>query len=181
MLYLLFFLLFLILSLLISFITYKAYINIFHPGAIYYPSTDLAVSRLLKLAQVGPGDTLVDLGSGDGRILIAAGRLGVNAIGYEINPFLVRYSRRLIREAKLEKLIKVYWKSFWAADLSQASVVIVYLFPHLMNRLQSSLEKKIDHPIRLVANEYPFLKLQATKKYHRIYLYNFIGKNPDKK
>jgi ribosomal protein L11 methylase PrmA len=171
--YLLYFLLFLLLSLLISFITYLTYINFFHPGAVYYPSTDLAVARMLKLAQLSSKDTLVDLGSGDGRILIAAARLKARAIGYEINPLLVWKSRRLIREAKLDNLATVYWKSFWKADFSHASVVTVYLFPHLMNRLQSLLEKKIKHPVRLIANNYPFTKLQPVKHYFQIYLYNF--------
>jgi len=172
---LLYLLVFLLLSFLISFITYQVYIKIFHPGAVYYPSANSTIVRMLKLARVGPGDTLIDLGSGDGRILIAAAQLGAAAIGYEINPFLVRRSRCLIRQAKLEKLATVYRKSFWTADFSRANVVTVYLFPHLMNRLQLLLEKKIKHSTRLVVNDYPFTKLKPVKRHHQIFLYNFGG------
>ncbi len=177
MLYLLYFLLFFLLGLLIFFIACQIYTKVLQPGAIYYPTTDLAVDQMLKLSQVNSKDILIDLGSGDGRILIAAARLGARAIGYEINPLLVWRSRRLICEAKLDKLITVYWKSFWKADFSKATIVTVYLFPNLMNRLQKLLEKKVKHPIRLVANDYPFAKLTPKKYHKKIYLYYFNGLN----
>jgi len=126
---------------------------------------------MLKLGQISPKDTLLDIGSGDGRILIAAARLGAKAVGYEINPFLVCKSRRLIHQAQLDKLAKVYWKSFWQADFSQVTVVTVYLFPNLMNRLQKLLEKKANHPLRVVVNNYPFPRLKFFKKDNQIYLY----------
>lgn len=173
MLYLLYFLLFLLLGFVIFFSAWQIYTKILQPGAIYYPTTDLAVAKMLKLAKVNTQDTLIDLGSGDGRILIAAARLGVRAIGYEINPFLVRRSRYFIHEAKLDKLATVYWKSFWKADFGQATVVTVYLFSHLMNRLQRLLEKKVKRPTKIVVNKYPFTKVTPIKHHRKIYLYNF--------
>jgi hypothetical protein len=175
MFYLACFLLIFLLGLCIFLIAYQLYTNVLQPGAIYYPTTPDAVTQILKLAQTGPKDTLIDLGSGDGRILIAAARLGAMAIGYEINPFLVWRSRRLIHQAKLDKLATVRWKSFWQADFSQATIVTVYLFPHLMNRLQRLLEKEVNHPIRLVVNNYPFPQLTSVKHHGQIYLYHFKG------
>ncbi len=173
MLFWLYFLPISLLGLCLLFFTYQFYTKVLQPGAIYFPSKPTVVNQMLRLAQVGPKDTLIDLGSGDGRILIAAARLGTKTIGYEINPFLVCRSRRYIHQAKLDKLAKVYWKSFWKADFNQATVISVYLFPHLMNRLQGLLEKKINHPIRLVANDYPFPQLAPSKRHHKIYLYYF--------
>jgi len=177
MLYLLYFLLFFLLSLSIFLVVCQIYTKILQPGAIYYPTTESAVTIMLKLSKTNSQDTLIDLGSGDGRVLIAAAKLGAKAIGYEINPFLVQQSRLLIHEAKLDKLATVYWKSFWKANFSQATVVTVYLFPNLMNRLQRLLEKKIKHPIRLVANDYPFTKLHPDRHFHKVYLYHFVGSN----
>ena len=154
---------------------YHIYRNILQPGAIYFPTTDSAVKQMLKLSQINSKDTLIDLGSGDGRIIIAAARLGAKAIGYEINPFLVRHSRYLIHQAGFDKLATVYWKSFWQADFKQATIVTVYLLPRLMNRLQRLLEKKIKQPIRLIANDYPFTQLIPDKHYSQIYLYYFSG------
>jgi len=172
-LYLLYLLLFFLLGLAIVLIAYQIYINVLQLGAIYYPTPDSAVTQMLKLSRTGPQDTLIDLGSGDGRILLAAARLGAVTIGYEINPFLIWLSRHRIHQAKLDKMATVYWKSFWQADFRQATVVTVYLLPHLMNRLQRLLEKEINHPIRLVTNDYPFRKLSPAKHYHQIYLYYF--------
>jgi len=164
---------FLLLLFIISLVFFQFYIHVLHPGAIYFPTTFATVKQMLKLGQVSAKDTLIDLGSGDGRILIAAGRLGTKAIGYEINPFLVWKSRRLIRQAKLEKLAKVYWRSFWKADFNQATIITIYLFPNLMNRLQRRLEKKVNHPLLVVANKYPFPHLKPFKQYRQIYLYQF--------
>jgi SAM-dependent methyltransferase len=179
MVYFLYFLLIFLLSIAIFIIACQIYNKFLQPGAIYYPTIESAVATMLKISKTNSRDTLIDLGSGDGRVLIAAAKLGARAIGYEINPFLVQRSRRLIHEAKLDKLATVCWKSFWKADFSQATVVTVYLFPNLMNRLQRLLENKIKHPIRLVANDYPFTELKPNRHYHKIYLYHFIGLNSD--
>ena len=173
-----YFLLVSLLGLIIILIFFQFYTRILHPGAIYFPTPFSTVNQMLKLGQVNSKDTLIDLGSGDGRILLAAARLGAKAIGYEINPFLVRKSRRLIHQAKLDKLAKVYWKSFWQADFNQATIVTVYLFPHLMSRLQRLLEKKVDHPLRVVNNNYLFPQLKPSKQYRQICLYKFTGSNP---
>jgi len=173
MLYLPYLSIFFLLGFVIFLIAYQIYTNVLQPGAIYHPNTDSAVKQILKLSQAGSKDTLIDLGSGDGRILIAAARLGIMAIGYEIDPFLAWQSRRLIHQARLDKLATVRWKSFWQADFSQATIVTVYLLPHLMNRLQRLLEKEVNHPIRLVTNNYPFPQLTPAKHYRQIYLYYF--------
>ncbi len=171
MLYFLLFLLFLSLSFLFFF--YQIYTIILQPGAVYYPTTDTSVKEMLKLSKLTSKDILIDLGSGDGRILIAAARLGTRAIGYEINPFLVYRSRQLIKKLKLEKLASVKWKSFWQADFNQATIITVYLFPHLMKRLQKILEKKLNHSVRVVCNDYPFPGLTPALKSKKIFLFYF--------
>jgi len=168
-LYLLLFILFL---LIFSYTFWQVYINFFQPGAVYYPSSEYTVKQILKLAKINKKDTLIDLGSGDGRILIAAAKLGIFSIGYEINPFLVWKSRRLIYKSKLDKRAIVYWKSFWKADFKKATVITVYLLPNLMNKLQYLLEKKIQHPVKIIVNDYPFTKLTPTKSYKNVYLYH---------
>ncbi len=171
MLYFLFFILFLTLCLLFLFFFYQIYTLILQPGAVYYPTTDTNVKEMLKISKLTSKDVLVDLGSGDGRILVAAARLGAKAIGYEINPFLVYKSRQLIKKLKLEKLATVKWKSFWKADFKKATIITVYLFPQLMKRLQILLGKKLNHSVRIVCNDYPFPGLNYDKKLKNIYLY----------
>lgn len=143
------------------------------PGAIYYPTPEKTVIDMLDLAKVGPKDTVLDLGSGDGRILIEAAKRGAKAIGYEIDPLLVRQSRKLVHSENLSHLITIHNNNMWKANLGQATVITLYLFPNFMNRLQKLLEKKLTHPIRLVSHNYQFTKKQPSRKSGNLYLYTF--------
>lgn len=159
----------------LSLLGYQLYTTFLQPGAIYYPTTDETVEVMLKLGDVKRGELLVDLGSGDGKILIAAAQRGARAIGYEIDPFLVRRSRAAIRAAGVEGLAEVRWKSFWQADLKGISVVMVYLFPHLMNRLYRMVQTKGERGVKLVCNDYAVPGVACNKQIKKVYLYT-IGK-----
>ncbi len=83
---------------------------------------------MLVLAGVKKGDVVYDLGSGDGRVVIAAARIyGVKAVGLEIDPGLVKLARENVREQGLEKLVEIRQQDFLSADLSGATVVTLYL------------------------------------------------------
>ena len=144
-----------------------------HAGAIYFPTKDSITKEMVNLANVGPQDLVFDLGSGDGRILIEAAKKGARAVGYEIDPFLVLSSRKKIRQLKLDHLAKVYWKSFWSADLNKASVIFVYLFPKYMNKLDRLLTGSLKKSTRVVCNFYGFPDRKPTKESDGVYLYKF--------
>jgi cyclopropane fatty-acyl-phospholipid synthase-like methyltransferase len=130
------------------------YLGIF-TGAHYVPTTDKTVERMIRMAKLVPGEKLTDIGSGDGKILIAAAKLGVESVGYEINPLLVLWSRARIARAGLKGKAKVYWKSFWNVDLSEFSVVTVYGIPHIMATLEKKVSKELAHGSRVVCNSFP--------------------------
>ena len=155
---------------------WQMYVNFIQPGAIYYPSKAEAIEKMLDLAKVGKKDVVVDVGSGDGVILIAAAKRGARAIGYEIDPFLVKRSRKAAEEAGVGKLVEVRWKTMWDIDLAGVSVVTVYLFPHLMKRLYKIVKKRTDHPVRMVSNDYAVPDVKPDQQKGKIYLYNFSGK-----
>jgi ribosomal protein L11 methylase PrmA len=103
------------------------------------------VDRLLALAAVKKSDVVYDLGSGDGRVVIAAAKkYGVKAVGFEIDPGLVKLARENVRNQRLEDLVEIRQQDFMTADLSPASVVTLYLSadanlalkPVLMNQLR---------------------------------------------
>lgn len=169
------FLTFLLILLIIQFsiVFYFLYTQIIEPGAIYYPTKMDVVKKMLKLANVTKKDTVLDLGSGDGRILIEAAKLGAKAIGYEINPVLVKRSRKKIEKLGLSHLATVHLKSFWHVDFDQATIITLYLFPNFMNRLQKLLDKKMTHPLLLVSNDYQFPQKKFIKKDQKIFLYKF--------
>lgn len=173
LLYFLWFLLFLLLFVELLYVGYLTYRYLFAPGPIYYPSKPAAVDAMLKLAGVTKKDTVVDLGSGDGIILFAAAKLGAKAIGYEINPLLVKKTQEKIKKLKLEHLVSVHLKNFWKVDLNEGTVITFYCFPKFLKRFEKKLEKTLTHPMRVVSNDYQFPKKEYFKKEGKIYLYKF--------
>ncbi len=112
-------------------------------GAPYFTTKPGSVDAILRLAHAGPHNKVADLGSGDGRILIAFAERGVESHGFEINPLLVWLSRRRISRAGLAGKAFVHWESFWKADLSGFDIVVVYGITHIMKKLEEKLEKEL--------------------------------------
>ena len=100
------------------------------PGQVapFDPAPREVVERMLALAAVNKDDVVYDLGSGDGRVLITAvKKYGVKAVGFEIDPGLVKLAHENVRREGLEKLVEIRQQDFMTADLSAATVVTVYL------------------------------------------------------
>jgi ribosomal protein L11 methylase PrmA len=140
-------------------------------GAIYFPTTGRGVEAMLKLADIKPGQKVVDLGSGDGRILIAAARAGAQATGYEINPILVRQSRRAIARAGLAPHATVEWESFWRADFSQYDIVIVYGIPYILRGLRRKMERELRPGTKIISNAFEIPGWPIVAKEHKVFLY----------
>lgn len=110
------------------------------PDVIYHPTPEEVVAQMLDIAAVGPDDVLYDLGAGDGRINITAAREhGTRGVGIEIDPLLVDYARHLAAEAGVGHLVNFAEDDMFEADLSQATVVTLYLLPDLNLRLRPRL------------------------------------------
>lgn len=167
--------LYLILTLLLLGLTFYLVYTTYSPqaGAVYYPTKPETVREMLLMANAGPDDVVIDLGSGDGRFLIAAAKLGARAIGYETDPVLVWESRRNIKKAGLEHLCSVRLKSLYKADFNEGTIITLYLFPKFMDRLQTIMEKKLTHPLRLISNDYQFPRKKFTKQQGKLFLYDF--------
>jgi SAM-dependent methyltransferase len=113
------------------------------------------VERMLALAGVGPRDLVVDLGSGDGRIVIAAAqKFGARGLGIELDGALVERSRERAREAKVADRVSFVQGDVLSADLSRASVVTVYLLPGLMARLQARFIDELSPGTRIVSHAF---------------------------
>ncbi len=125
--------------------------------APYYPTPIPVVQTMLAAANLQPGETLVDLGSGDGRIVLVAARdYDVRAIGYEIDDALVRSSRRKIAEMNLDAKAEIRQQDLFEADFSQADVVTVYLLPRAMKRLEPILERELPPGGRVISHDFLF-------------------------
>lgn len=117
------------------------------PGQLapFDPTSHEVADRMLALAGVRKGDVVYDLGARDGRMVIAAAkRYGVKAVGFEIDPGLVKLARENIRKQGVEKLVEIRQQDFMKSDLSAATIVTLYLSqdgnlalrPRLMNQLK---------------------------------------------
>jgi predicted RNA methylase len=101
-------------------------------GAPYAAVGTERLTTMIELASIKKGEKVVDLESGDGRIVAACAKVGAQAYGYEINPILVFISRRLLKRNEI-KIAHIYQRSYWNADLSQFQVVTLYGTTHIMN------------------------------------------------
>ena len=125
-------------------------------GAPYLPTGADRVERMLELAEVGPGTKLVDLGSGDGRIVRAAAKRGAEAVGYEINPILVLLSWQRARNEGVGARARFVRGDFRKADLSHFDVVAIYGVSSLMRSLEPRLEQELKPGARVVSNVFAF-------------------------
>jgi len=153
--------------------------------APYIPSPQIVVDRMLELARVKPGETVYDLGSGDGRILItAAQKYRAKAVGIELSPELCKSTTAKIEKLGLQDLVKVRHDNMLRVDLSPADVVTIYLLTSSNLRLRPNLEKYLKPGARVVSNDFEVrgwkprevVHLQVGNMQHTVYLYE-IGKN----
>ncbi len=148
--------------------------------APYIPSPQVIVDRMLELARIRPGETVYDLGSGDGRVLItAARRYQAKAVGVELSPELCKSTTEKIERMGLQSQVMVVHANLLKVDLSSADVVTIYLLTSSNSRLRPNLEKYLHTGARVVSNDYEIrgwtaketvsLKVDGTS--HNIYLY----------
>ena len=133
------------------------------PGALpdiptpYLPSTQIAVDEMLRLAGTGPDDLVVDLGSGDGRVVIAAARdYGARGLGIELDPKLVGESEANARQAGVAERVAFHQGDVLVADYRAATVVTLYLLPNLVDKLKPRLLAELKPGTRIVAHDYGF-------------------------
>ena len=139
-------------------------------GAIFVPTHMDIVQKMITAAQIRPGEKLADLGSGDGRIVIAAAKAGAYAVGFEINPLLVLWSRYKIRRAGVQDRARVFWKSFWNQSYSDCDVIIVFGIEHIMKRLENKLQSETNAGTRVISYIFSFPSWQGKAK-EGIYIY----------
>jgi hypothetical protein len=122
----------------------------------YVPSPESVVSDMLRYADVGPEDFLIDLGSGDGRIVLTAAKVfGARGFGVEIKDELVRRSNEAARKEGLAGRVKFMKQDLFKTDMSQATVITMYLLPDTVNLLRDKFLSELRPGTRIVSHDYP--------------------------
>jgi cyclopropane fatty-acyl-phospholipid synthase-like methyltransferase len=129
----------------------------------FVPSPMLVVERMLQLAEVRRDDILYDLGSGDGRIVIeAAKKFGVKGVGVDLNPTLVEQARRRAAEEGVSHLVEFRAADGLTVDISQATVVTLYMFKWFNNQMRPKLQR-LKPGSRVVAHDFDIDEWKPTK------------------
>ncbi|MCK4565687.1 MAG: class I SAM-dependent methyltransferase [Candidatus Thorarchaeota archaeon] len=124
-------------------------------GAPWAPTSKSKVRTMLEFANVGEGDTLYDLGSGDGRIIImAAKEFGAKAVGIEADPIRSMWSKLMIRRHKLKDQVQVLRGNFFNFNIGEASIVTLYLGVGVNNKLRDKLAKELKPGSRIVSHHF---------------------------
>lgn len=170
----------LLLLLIISFLGASLFITFLLPifiGAPFLPTSKYKIDTIVKFSNARSGQKIVDLGSGDGRLLIALSKKGAEVHGYEINPLLVWWSRWRIKRVGLSKKAFVHKTNFWNEDLSSYDTIVLFGVGTIMPRLQKKLKKEINKDFKVVSNSFRFSNWNYNKEDDQIFLYK-IKNNP---
>lgn len=129
-----------------------------HPinnAAPYVPSPQSVVADMLNLAEVGPKDHLIDLGSGDGRIVLTAAKVfGASGFGVEIKDDLVRLSNEAASKEGIADRVRFIKADLFKTDISKATVLTMYLMPDTVNLLKDKLLAELRPGTRVISHDY---------------------------
>jgi ubiquinone/menaquinone biosynthesis C-methylase UbiE len=150
------------------------------PDVIYYPTPPETVDEMLRMAKIKKGDVLYDLGSGDGRIPIAAAKqFGIRAVGIEIDPKLVTEAEENARQANVAGLVRFRNEDMFHVDVSEATVVTLYLSEKLNVLLRPKLLRELRPGSRVLSHDFRMgdwkpeqtVRVPWGKLYRTIYLW----------
>ena len=144
-------------------------------GAPWVPTGNETVNEMLSVAGVNSGDVVYDLGSGDGRVVIAAAkRFHARSVGVELNPFWVFWTWLKLTVLGLRGKTKVIWGNFFRVDLSKADVVTLYLLQNTNYKLEPKLKEELKPGSRVVSHVFTFNDWNPVKADTKLQIYLYI-------
>lgn len=140
-------------------------------GAPYLPTMEKQTQAALDLLKLRPGQTLIELGSGDGRVMRAAAKRGLKAVGYELNPFLVVVS--YVVTWKYRKNVQIIWGNYWRKAWPKADGIFVFLIDSYMEKLDKKLTNYPYKPIKLASFTFEIPSKKPEKTIESIHIYRY--------
>lgn len=140
-------------------------------GAPYLPTLKPQIKQIFKAAKIKPGDKIIDLGCGDGRVLIYAAKQGIYSVGYELNPILVIIC--WFRSIKYRKYIQIVWGDFFRSSWPDTDVVFAFLLNRYMDKLNNKCVHYSYKPVKLVSFAFKISSKQPSYCKNGIYIYKY--------
>ena len=140
-------------------------------GAPYLPTLTPQVETALQLANLMPGQTMIELGCGDGKVLIAAAQTGVHAVGYELNPILAAIA--WYRTRKFKGSVRVVWGNFWNKPWPEAEAIFTFLHPRLMKKLDTKIVQSSMQNVKLVSFAFTIPDREPVDEKNGVFLYRY--------
>ena len=145
----------------------------FITGGPFVPTSQKSVEAMITAAHIKSGMIVYDMGSGDGRVLFAAAAHGALAVGVEINPILVWYTRLRALFSPYRGRIRVIWGDLWRTDLSPANLVFIYLIPWRMDEFAAKLTRELKPGSTVVSNSFIFKNWKVIHADARHHMFTF--------
>lgn len=140
-------------------------------GAPYLPTLRSQIQTALDLLDLQPGDTLLEIGSGDGRVLVEAAKRELNVIGYELNPLLIVIS--LWHTRKYRKNIKIIWGNVWKCKWPEAQGIYIFGLKRIMPKLHTKIVQSGLSDVRVVSFTFKIPNKRPLRVKKGIYLYRY--------
>jgi SAM-dependent methyltransferase len=137
-------------------------------GAPYLPTLRPQIQTAFELLDMKPGQTLLELGCGDGKVLLAAAQAGYTVIGIELNPVLVLIAR--LRTRKYHDQVRIIWGDFWRTPWPQSDGVFVFLLDRFMPKLEDKM-RVYKRPLASVTFKIP--GKTVLREQNGVFLYRF--------
>ncbi len=160
-------------SIIVAILIFLLIVAVFSPlflGVPFLPTHRKQAIKMMELAQIKPGMKVVDLGSGAGRLLFLAEKFGAKVVGYELNPFLVLWTKLVVLLIGKQDTIKVLYKSIYDADIKDMDVILLFLYPPHMKKMVEKL-KEAKPGALIVSYAFALPEWELIKKEQGIYLY----------
>lgn len=141
-------------------------------GAPYLPTLSPQIKTAFEMLELKPGQTVLELGCGDGRVLVEAARRGLKATGYELNPILVLCAR--IYTWRYRHQVKIIWGNYWAMEWPETDGIFVFLLDKYMKKLDKKIMQTYEgRKIKLVSFAFQVPGRRAVSERSGLFLYNY--------